>query len=106
MHVFETLRGRTRLRLRATPGDLAFEGLSTCIALAVVGLLVLITVILYLAAAESIRTYGLGFLSGSVWDSVSQRFGVAPFIYGMLVISVLAFLLWCSFILGLSLFPS
>src|SRR5439155_922969 len=61
MHVFETFRGRTRLRLRATPGDLAFEGLSTFIALAVVGLLVLITVILYLASAESIRTYGLGF---------------------------------------------
>src|SRR5216117_3739297 len=106
MHVFETLRGRTRLRLRANPGDLAFEGLSTFIALAVVGLLVLITVILYLAAAESIRTYGLGFLSGSVWDSVSQRFGAAPFIYGMLVTSALALLLGVPVSLGIAIFLS
>src|SRR5438046_9343671 len=106
MHVFETLRGRTRLRLRATPGDLAFEGLSTFIALAVVGLLVLITVILYLAAAESIRTSGLGFLSGSVWDSVSQRFGAAPFIYGMLVTSALALLLGVPVSLGIAIFLS
>src|SRR5206468_2456170 len=106
MHVFETLRGRTRLRLRATPGDLAFEGLSTFIALAVVGLLVLITVILYLAAAESIRTYGLGFLSGGVWDSVSQRFGAAPFVYGMLVTSALALLLGVPVSLGIAIFPT
>src|SRR5438093_12189057 len=106
MHGFETLRGRTRLRLRATPGDLAFEGLSTFIALAVVGLLVLITAILYLAAAESIRTYGLGFLSGSVWDSVSQRFGAAPFIYGMLVTSALALLLGVPVSLGIAIFLS
>jgi len=106
MHVFQTLRGRTRARLRATPRDLVFEGLSAFTALSVVGLLVLITVILYLAAAESIRTYGFGFLSGSVWDSVSQRFGAAPFIYGMLVTSALALLLGVPVSLGIAIFLS
>src|SRR5439155_964586 len=41
MHVFQSLRGRTRARLRATPRDLVFEGLSAFTALSVVGLLVL-----------------------------------------------------------------
>src|SRR5438046_7015557 len=106
MHVFQTLRGRTRARLRATPRDLVFEGLSAFTALSVVGLLVLITVILYLAASESRRTYGFGFLSGSVWDSVSQRFGAAPFIYGMLVTSALALLLGVPVSLGIAIFLS
>jgi phosphate transport system permease protein len=106
MHAFQTLRGRARARLSASPGDLLFEGLSTVVALGVVALLTLIALVLYLAAEESIRRYGLGFLFGSVWDSVAQRFGAAPFIYGMLVTSFLALLLGVPVSLGIAIFLS
>src|SRR5205823_6058836 len=106
MHALRILRGGTRARLSATPGDLVFEGLSTLVALSVVGLLVVITVILYLVAQESIRVNGLRFLTDTIWDSVSQRFGAAPFIYGMLVTSGIALLLGVPVSLGIAIFLS
>jgi phosphate transport system permease protein len=106
MHALRRLRGGTRARLSATPGDLVFEGLSTLVALSVVGLLVVITVILYLVAQESVRVNGLSFLTDTIWDSVSQRFGAAPFVYGMLVTSGMALLLGVPVSLGIAIFLS
>ncbi len=41
----------------------------------------------------SLRTFGLGFLTGTTWDPVAERFGALPYIYGTLVSSGLALLL-------------
>jgi phosphate transport system permease protein len=40
----------------------------------------------------SLRTFGLGFLTNTVWDPVAERFGALPYIYGTLVSSGLALL--------------
>jgi len=43
-------------------------------------------------ALLSLRTFGLGFLTNTVWDPVAERFGALPYIYGTLVSSALALL--------------
>src|SRR2546426_614614 len=93
MHAFRRSRGAGRPVAADTLGDPLFQWFSTAVALGVVGLLVLITVILTLAAQDSIRTFGLGFLTGNVWNPVPPLvFGAVPFVYGTLVTSALALL--------------
>src|SRR2546427_5161343 len=93
MHPFRKSPGVGRPVSADTLGDPLFQWFSTAVALGVVGLLVLITVILSLAAQDSIRTFGLGFLTGNVWNPVAPLvFGAVPFLYGTLVTSVLALL--------------
>src|SRR5881296_75208 len=106
MHPFRTSRGGAQRRLVATSGDLIFQSLSTIVAFSVLGLLALIAAILFVAAEESVRTFGFGFLGGTVWDPVSQVFGAAPFIYGMLVTSALALVLGVPISLGIAIFLS
>src|SRR5436309_2674747 len=80
MHPFQRSRGAGRPVTADTLGDPLFQWFSTAIGLGVVGLLVLITVILTLAAQDSIRTFGLGFLTGNVWNPVPPLvFGAVPF---------------------------
>src|SRR5207244_294934 len=90
-----------------TLGDPLFQWFSTAVALGVVGLLVLITVILSLAAQDSIRTFGLGFLTGNVWNPVPPLvFGAVPFVYGTLVTSALALLFGVPISIGIAIFLS
>ena len=90
-----------------TLGDPLFQWFSTVVAFGVIGLLILITVILSLAAQESIRTFGLGFLSGNVWNPVPPLvFGSVPFVYGTLVTSALALLFGVPISLGIAIFLS
>ena len=106
MHPFRTSRGGAQRRLVATSGDLIFQSLSTIVAFSVLGLLALIAAILFVAAEESVQTFGFGFLGGTVWDPVSQVFGAAPFIYGMLVTSALALVLGVPISIGIAIFLS
>src|SRR5437667_1129934 len=106
MPPFRTSRGGAQRRLVATSGDLIFQSLSTIVAFSVLGLLALIAAILFLAAEESIRTFGFGFIGGTVWDPVSHVFGAAPFIYGMLVTSALALVLGVPISMGIAIFLS
>jgi phosphate transport system permease protein len=106
MHPFRTSRGGTRRLLVATSGDLIFQSVSTIVAFSVIGLLALIAGILFVAAEQSVRTFGFGFLGGTTWDPISQVFGAAPFIYGMLVTSALALVLGVPISLGIAIFLS
>src|SRR6267143_3372651 len=107
MHPFRKLRGGGQRFSAATLGDSLFQWLSTIVAFGVIGLLALITVILFLAAQESIRTFGLGFLTGNVWNPVPPLvFGSLPFVYGTIVTSGLALLFGVPISLGIAIFLS
>lgn len=106
MHPFRISWGRGRDHSAATPGDLIFQSASTIVALSVIGLLLLIVAILFVAAEASIRTFGFGFLTGTVWNPTGGVFGAAPFIYGMLVTSALALLLGVPISMGIAIFLS
>src|SRR5881296_4321972 len=107
MHAFRRSRGAGRPVTADTLGDPLFQWFSTAVALGVVGLLVLITIILTLAAQDSIRTFGLGFLTGNLWNPVPPLvFGAVPFVYGTLVTSALALLFGVPISLGIAIFLS
>src|SRR5213594_79539 len=107
MNAFRRSRCAGRPVAADTLGDPLFQWFSTAVALGVVGLLVLITVILTLAAQDSIRTFGLGFLTGNLWNPVPPLvFGAVPFVYGTLVTSALALLFGVPISLGIAIFLS
>jgi len=83
-----------------------FEVLTAIVSIAVVALLGVIAVVLFIVAEPSIRTFGIGFLGGTVWDPVAGIFGAAPFIYGTLVTSAIALLLGVPISLGIAIFLS
>src|SRR6266571_2144867 len=107
MHPFRRSRGLRRTVSADALGDPLFQSFSTAVAFGVIGLLGLITVILALAAEQSIRTFGLGFLTGNVWNPVPPLvFGSLPFVYGTLVTSALALLFGVPISLGIAIFLS
>ena len=55
-------------------------------------------------SAPALRRYGIGFLTGTVWDPVHEQFGALPFVYGTLVSSALALLLATPFGVGTALY--
>jgi phosphate transport system permease protein len=73
--------------------DEAYRGLLAGAA----GLVLLVVALIVYETAKgaglSIRTFGLGFLTGTEWDPVTEKFGALPYIYGTLVSSGLALLL-------------
>ena len=105
--IFNRFAQLRRRQASESLGDSLFHLISGVTAIGVLGLLVLITVILFLAGNNSIRTFGFGFLTGTVWDPVPPEvFGAVPFVYGTLVTSALALLFGVPVSLGVAIFLS
>jgi len=105
--IFSRIVQLRRRQASESLGDSIFHLISGITAIGVLGLLVLITVILFLAGNNSIRTFGFGFLTGTVWDPVPPEvFGAVPFVYGTLVTSALALLFGVPVSLGVAIFLS
>src|SRR6266705_3054846 len=107
MHLFRIPWRRGRMRTAASLGDSLFQWLAGGVAVAVVALLALIVVVLFIVADDSIRTFGIGFLNGTIWNPVPPEiFGAVPFVYGTLVTSALALLFGVPISLGIAIFLS
>src|SRR3989475_189293 len=74
-------------------GDKAFEWLTLAMALTVVVLVILIGWQLWRGSSLAVHKFGFRFLTTSTWDPVAEQFGALPFIYGMLVSSLIALLI-------------
>src|SRR5262249_2774945 len=84
-------------------GDRVFHGIFCSVAC---GILVLAGLLGYELVRHSwlaLTTFGLGFLTGTTWDPVAQRFGVLPFLYGTIGSSLLALCLATPLSLGVAL---
>ena len=92
--------GAFRVRLL---GDRIFN--LTTLLLTLVGLSVLVglAIALVVDSSPSIRAFGWGFVVGTDWDPVNERFGALPFIYGTLVSSTLALTIAVPLSLGVAL---
>ena len=68
---------------------------TTCLAFAGFTILLVTFIVLRIAisAAPAISRYGLGFLTGRVWDPNTERYGILAEIWGTLYTSVLALVL-------------
>jgi phosphate transport system permease protein len=89
---------------RFTLGDRRFRILTQLAAFLVVAIFVGIIVTLFIGAMPAIKAFGLGFLTSSVWNPVTEKFGAFPLIYGTLVTSALAMIVAVPVGIGIAIF--
>jgi phosphate transport system permease protein len=85
-------------------GDRTFKAALTVAALAVPVLMGFLVYELYSGAQLAIHRYGLGFVTGSVWDPVAEQFGALPLIFGTLLSSLLALIIAVPLSLGVAIY--
>jgi phosphate transport system permease protein len=78
------------LRSKGFPADEVYRGLLVAAATSVFLVVALIVFEAARGAGLSVRSFGFGFLTGTEWDPVAERFGALPYIYGTLVTSAIA----------------
>jgi len=81
------------LQSKRLPADEVYRGLLLVAATSVFLIVALIVFEAARGAGLSIRTFGLGFLTGTDWDPVADRYGALPYIYGTIVTSAIALIL-------------
>ncbi len=86
--------------------DRAFRGACRLFAYATVALVTFIVLRIAIAATPAVREYGLGFLTGRVWDPNAGRYGILGEIWGTLYTSVLALALGSAFGIAVAVFLS
>ncbi|MBK8550998.1 MAG: phosphate ABC transporter permease subunit PstC [Ignavibacteria bacterium] len=97
---------RIEIKSKKKLGDILFENLTLIFALMIVGLVVFISIEMYIDSAESRERFGLGFIFSSNWDPVKEEFGALPFIFGTIVSSLLALLISLPVSIGAAVFLS
>jgi phosphate transport system permease protein len=85
-------------------GDLIFRGITAATAIALVGILLLLVVVLYNGSALSRTDFGFSFLSSTTWDTENDVYGLLPYIVGTLLTSSIALVLAVPIALGSSIF--
>ena len=84
--------------------DRAFGWTAKGAALLTLGILIAILASLVVGAWPAITEYGLGFLTNSVWDPVTNEYGGLVMIYGTLATSFIALLIAVPVSFGIALF--
>jgi len=84
--------------------DASFRGLVIASAVSLLVIVALILIQLLKQSAASRSSFGLKFLTTSIWNPVTDKFGAAPFIYGTIVSSFLGILIAVPLSLGTALF--
>lgn len=91
-------------RARERVGDRAFRLLTLGLAGGILLLVAALLVSMLFQAAPALREFGLGFVSGSAWNPVTEKFGALPAIYGTLVSSLLGLVIAVPMGLGAAIF--
>ena len=86
--------------------DTTFRSLCRGFAWLTILLVVFIVLKIAMAAAPAFRDYGLGFLSGRVWDPNKGQYSILPEIWGTLYSSVLALIIGTAFGVAAAIFLS
>src|SRR5215467_2354360 len=106
--VFQTRKGE--ISQAPTRGqmliDLVFR--KTCFLLACLTIVLVTFIVLRIAfsAAPAVQRYGIGFISGRVWDPNTERYGILAEIWGTLYTSLLALVLGTAFGVAAAIFLS
>jgi phosphate transport system permease protein len=86
--------------------DIGFVWLCRICAAAILGVLAWLVVQVLIEAFPSVQHFGLGFLTSSVWNPVTDQYGALPLIYGTLVTTLIAMLIALPIGLGVAIFLS
>jgi phosphate transport system permease protein len=90
--------------VRRFKGDSTLKLVFAAAAVVIVGLLALLVYELFIHSEISFRTFGLSFLWGTSWNTLTQVYGALPFIYGTLLTSLIALLLGVPVSLAVAIF--
>src|ERR1700735_4161085 len=74
-------------------GDEGAYGFTLAFALAILGITILLVWELWVKSAASREAFGFGFVTSSMWNPVTNKFGALPFIYGTVITSFVALLI-------------
>ncbi len=85
-------------------GDIPYKGIIVLAALSVIGLMVGVGVMLWIASSVTRNSDGLGFITATEWNPVSDLFGAMPFIAGTISTSILALVIAIPLGLGVAIF--
>lgn len=96
--------GRDAALRRFAISDRRFRFFTQLAAFLVVAIFAGIIVLLTMGAWPAIKAFGWDFLTTSVWNPVTQKFGGFPLIYGTLVTSALAMLVAVPVGIGIAIF--
>jgi phosphate transport system permease protein len=102
--VAEELRARRRVRDRF--GDRALLGLTLAAALAALAAMGAIVWKIVDGSGRAFDKFGLGFVTGTVWDPVKGVFGAGPLIYGTAVTCAIALLVATPLAIAIGLYLS
>ena len=101
-----SVRERTPDAPRRFSGDDAFALALRLASLAVLAAVLLLIWETWQGASPAIKTYGAGFLTGTAWNPVAEKFGALPYVVGTLVTSGIALALAVPFGIGSAVFLS
>ncbi len=73
--------------------DVIFRNGTRLLGWLIVGILVVLAIELTVNGALAFRTFGLGFVTGVIWDPVKSIYGALPYIVGTLAASLIAIVL-------------
>lgn len=99
----ETVRPSLSLGTRSL-GDRLFRGVLTAAAVSIPLLLGFLVFELYMGSREAISRFGLGFVTSSSWNPVTEQFGAWPLIFGTLLSSTLALVIAVPLSLGVAIY--
>ena len=85
-------------------GDRVFKGLATGSGIFVLALLGAIIVLLFIGGLPEFRSSGLGFLTSTDWNPVTEKYGAVVAVYGTVVCAVLALSLAVPLAFGIAYF--
>src|SRR5262249_20635150 len=86
--------------------DVMFRRTTLVVAWASALLVLYLVVDIGRVAAPAVRTYGVGFLTGTTWDANRSEFGILPAIFGTLYSSVLGLAIGTLFGIAIAIFLS
>ena len=78
------------VKSRGYVADKIFRGATRIAAIVVFGSVLGILISLFIGALPAIQKFGLGFLSSSAWNPVTEEFGALVAIFGTLITSAIA----------------
>ena len=89
---------------RTNTGDFIFRAILTLLAVGTLLLMLWIAYQLFDNSRDTIREFGLGFITGREWNPVKEQFGALSFIFGTVVTSLIALVLAGPIGLGAAIF--
>jgi phosphate transport system permease protein len=96
----------TRFGREVNWGDFLFRRATAVFATLVIAALAAMAAAMVYGSAESIATFGWGFVTSQVWDPVRDVYGALPFIYGTIASSLLALCFAVPISFGVAIFLS